>query len=210
MALTFSGAARDAQVRRIIYLGGMIPADPGRYLSPHLRSRATVGEILRASSVPTIELRAAVIIGSGSASFEMLRYLTERLPAMITPLWVRTKTNRSPSATCCTTWSRPPRCQATSASLRHRRSGCHDLPIDDAGVRVGRRTAQADHPADQPAVTSPVQPLGRAGDPGTQGIARPLVESLKVPVVCRDHSIAAVIPIRPKACCPIAPRWAWH
>jgi uncharacterized protein YbjT (DUF2867 family) len=66
MALTFSRAARDADVRRIVYLGGMIPEDSSRYLSPHLRSRATVGEILRASGVPTIELRAAVIIGSGS------------------------------------------------------------------------------------------------------------------------------------------------
>ena len=57
-------------------------------LSQHLESRAEVGDILLASGVPTVELRAAVIIGSGSASFEMLRYLTERLPAMITPRWV--------------------------------------------------------------------------------------------------------------------------
>ena len=60
-------------------------------LSPHLASRLHVGEILRASGVPTAELRAAVIIGSGSASFEMLRYLTERLPAMVTPRWVRNR-----------------------------------------------------------------------------------------------------------------------
>ena len=63
----------------------------GEELSPHLRSREEVGEILLASGVPTAVLRAAVIIGSGSASFEMLRYLTERLPAMITPRWVDTR-----------------------------------------------------------------------------------------------------------------------
>ena len=60
-------------------------------LSPHLRSRAEVGEILLGSGVPTAVLRAAVIIGSGSASFEMLRYLTERLPVMVTPRWVDTR-----------------------------------------------------------------------------------------------------------------------
>jgi nucleoside-diphosphate-sugar epimerase len=63
----------------------------GSGLSPHLRSRAEVGDILLASSVPTAALQAAVIIGSGSASFEMLRYLTERLPVMVTPKWVGTR-----------------------------------------------------------------------------------------------------------------------
>ena len=65
-----------------------MPADE---LSSHLRSRQEVGEVLLACGVPTAVLRAAVIIGSGSASFEMLRYLTERLPAMITPRWVDTR-----------------------------------------------------------------------------------------------------------------------
>ncbi|MDT5038891.1 MAG: hypothetical protein QOE03_4076, partial [Micromonosporaceae bacterium] len=73
-AANLATAARAAGVRRIVYLGG--PAGS----SPHLRSRTEVGTILLASGVPTVVLRAAVIIGSGSASFEMLRYLTERLP----------------------------------------------------------------------------------------------------------------------------------
>ncbi|NEE22770.1 DUF2867 domain-containing protein, partial [Streptomyces sp. SID7499] len=73
-------------------LGGLTPAGvPERSLSPHLRSRAEVGHILLDSGVPTAVLRAAIVIGSGSASFEMLRYLTERLPLMITPSWVRTR-----------------------------------------------------------------------------------------------------------------------
>ncbi|MEW1775291.1 SDR family oxidoreductase [Streptomyces sp. NPDC086777] len=91
-ARVFGGQAARAGVRRIVYLGGLTPAGvPERELSPHLRSRSEVGRILLASGVPTTVLRAAVIIGSGSASFEMLRYLTERLPVMVTPSWVRTR-----------------------------------------------------------------------------------------------------------------------
>ncbi|HEX6196494.1 MAG TPA: SDR family oxidoreductase [Jiangellaceae bacterium] len=83
-------AANAAGIGRIIYLGGLHPDEPGE-LSKHLGSRAEVGEILMRSGVPTIVLQAAVIIGSGSASFEMLRYLTERLPVMVTPRWVRNR-----------------------------------------------------------------------------------------------------------------------
>ncbi len=79
-------AAVAAGVGRVIYLGGLVPQ--GEHLSPHLASRAEVGEILLGSGVPTVVLQAGVILGSGSASFEMLRYLTERLPIMVTPKWV--------------------------------------------------------------------------------------------------------------------------
>jgi len=88
-ARNFVVAARACQVGRIVYLGGLYP--DGEKLSPHLKSRKEVGEIFLAGAVPTTVLRAAVIIGSGSASFEMLRYLTERLPVMITPRWVDTR-----------------------------------------------------------------------------------------------------------------------
>jgi uncharacterized protein YbjT (DUF2867 family) len=80
-------AARDAGVGRIVYLGGLHPE--GVELSRHLRSRAEVGEILMASGVPTAVLQAGVVIGSGSASFEMVRHLTEVLPYMPAPRWVR-------------------------------------------------------------------------------------------------------------------------
>ena len=89
MAANFGQAAAAANVQRIVYLGGITPADTT--LSVHLESRRNTGTILRASGVPTTELRAAVIIGSGSASFEMLRYLTERLPFMITPKWLNNR-----------------------------------------------------------------------------------------------------------------------
>ncbi|WP_017604818.1 SDR family oxidoreductase [Nocardiopsis alkaliphila] len=88
-ARTFARAAGAADAGRVVYLGGLAPT--GRNLSPHMASRAEVAEILRAGPVPTVVLRAAVIIGSGSASFEMLRHLTERLPAMTTPRWVRSR-----------------------------------------------------------------------------------------------------------------------
>jgi uncharacterized protein YbjT (DUF2867 family) len=83
-------AAEVAHLRRIVYLGGLGEVDA--HTSEHLRSRAEVGEILLDASVPTTVLRAAVIIGSGSASFEMIRHLVEKLPVMITPRWVNTRT----------------------------------------------------------------------------------------------------------------------
>lgn len=84
-----AAAAAAAGVSRIVYLGGPLP--PAHDASPHLASRAEVANILSAGPVPTITLRAAVILGSGSASFEMLRYLTERLPVMVAPRWVRSR-----------------------------------------------------------------------------------------------------------------------
>jgi uncharacterized protein YbjT (DUF2867 family) len=88
-ARCFGTAAKDAGVERIIYLGGL--GDPGKALSAHLRSRHETGEALRESGVPVTEFRAGVIVGSGSLSFEMIRYLTERVPVMICPRWVYTR-----------------------------------------------------------------------------------------------------------------------
>lgn len=85
-ARNFADAARSAGIRRIVYLGGL--GDERSDLSPHLRSRQQVGRILRESGVPTIELRASIVIGSGSLSFELVRALTEHLPVMVTPRWV--------------------------------------------------------------------------------------------------------------------------
>ena len=79
-------AAAECGVQRIVYLGGLVPH--GEQASPHLASRAEVGQIFLDAEVPAVVLQAGVIIGSGSASFEMLRYLTERLPVMVTPQWV--------------------------------------------------------------------------------------------------------------------------
>lgn len=89
MAELFGKVAKAASIKRLVYLGGIIA--PTETMSPHLQARADTGEILRNCGVPTIELRAGVVIGSGSASFEMLRYLTERLPIMTVPKWVNVR-----------------------------------------------------------------------------------------------------------------------
>lgn len=87
-AENFARAAKDAGVRRIIFLGGL----GNEALSPHLASRHEVGRILRMSGVPTIELRASIILGSGSLSFELVRALVERLPLMVVPRWASQRT----------------------------------------------------------------------------------------------------------------------
>jgi uncharacterized protein YbjT (DUF2867 family) len=82
-------AARAAGVRHLIYLGGL--AQPGADLSRHLASRQETGAVLRETGIPVTELRAAIVVGAGSISFEMIRYLTERLPVMVCPKWVSTR-----------------------------------------------------------------------------------------------------------------------
>lgn len=89
LARYFGEVARKENVQRIVYLGGIVSGT--EKLSPHMSARTETGEILRESGVPTIELRAGVVIGSGSASFEMLRHLTERLPIMVTPKWLKNR-----------------------------------------------------------------------------------------------------------------------
>lgn len=195
MALTFSRAASDNGVRRIIYLGGMIPDDGRTKLSPHLRSRTQVGEVLRAGRVPTIELRAAVIIGSGSASFEMLRYLTERLPAMITPRWVRTKTQ--PIAVRDVLYY-----LVAAATVPGTVNRAYDIGGPDVMTYQSMMQEFADVAGLRPRIILPINLLSPGLSshwvglitPVPRGIARPLVESLKIPVVCRDHSIADIIP----------------
>jgi uncharacterized protein YbjT (DUF2867 family) len=88
-AVNFGEAARDAGVERVVYLGGLGPTDAGT--SEHLRSRHEVAELLRERVPELIYVRAAMIIGPGSASFEMLRHLVKRLPVMVTPRWVDTR-----------------------------------------------------------------------------------------------------------------------
>ena len=87
LAEGFAQAASTAGVRRIVYLGGLGSGE----LSPHLSSRQDVGRVLAGTGIPVVEFRAAVVLGTGSISFEMLRYLSERLPAMTCPRWVRTR-----------------------------------------------------------------------------------------------------------------------
>lgn len=88
-ARNFAQAASEAGVKHIVYLGGL--GDESKGMSKHLRSRQDTGRALAEAGVPTTEFRAAIIVGSGSVSFEMIRYLCERLPIMVTPKWVGTR-----------------------------------------------------------------------------------------------------------------------
>lgn len=87
-ARAFAAAARDAAVERVVYLGGLAHGDG---LSPHLRTRHQVGEVLRREGPPTVELRASVVIGEGSASFELIRTIVDSAPALVLPDWVETR-----------------------------------------------------------------------------------------------------------------------
>jgi uncharacterized protein YbjT (DUF2867 family) len=196
-AHVMADAARAAGVGRLVYLGGLTPAD--EELSPHLRSRAEVADILLGSGVPTAVLRAAVVLGSGSASFEMLRHLTERLPVMVTPRWVHTRIQPI----------------AVRDVLRYL-VGCATLPREvHRGFDIGgpdrmtyaemmqRYAAVAGLPRRRlipvPVLTPSLSShwVGLV-TPVPASIARPLVESLRNTVVCGEHDIAAYIPDPPE------------
>ncbi|MBT2227769.1 SDR family oxidoreductase [Nonomuraea sp. NEAU-A123] len=193
-ACTFAAAAERAGVRRIVYLGGLT-GDLTDVLSPHMRSRAEVGEIFLRAGVPAVVLRAAVIIGSGSASFEMLRYLTERLPVMTTPRWVRSPTQ--PIAVhdvlrYLVAWAAVPGTVnrgfdiggpdvLTYADMMHGYASVAGLP------------SRVIIPV--PVLTPKLSSLWVGlVTPVPAGIARPLVESVRNAAVCHEHDIARYVP----------------
>jgi uncharacterized protein YbjT (DUF2867 family) len=197
MARAFGRGARRGGARRLVYLGGLYPDVDD--LSPHLDSRKEVGEILLDSGVPTAVLRAAVILGSGSASFEMLRYLTERLPVMITPRWVDNRIQPI----------------AVRDVLRYL-VGAADLPPEvNRGFDIGgpdvltyRRmmAGYAEAAGLSKRVIMPINVLTPnlsshwvgVVTPVPNSIARPLVESLVHEVVCKEKDIAQYVPDPPE------------
>jgi uncharacterized protein YbjT (DUF2867 family) len=196
-ARSFGAAAREAGVKRIVYLGGLTPR--GQRLSPHLRSRHEVGQILLDSGVPTAVLQAAVIIGSGSASFEMLRYLTERLPAMITPRWVTTRIQ--PIAVRDVM-----RYLVGAATLPADVSRRFDIGGPDVLTYVEMMQRYAAAAGLRRRVIVPVPVLSprlsahwvNVVTPVPAAIAKPLVRSLVNEVVCAEHDIAAHVPDPPE------------
>ncbi|MCX4767482.1 SDR family oxidoreductase [Streptomyces sp. NBC_01275] len=198
-ARIFGEQARAAGVRRLVYLGGLTPDGvPERELSPHLRSRAEVGRILLGSGVPTAVLRAAVVIGSGSASFEMLRYLTERLPVMVTPSWVRTRIQ--PVAVRDVL-----RALVGGALMPDDVNRAFDIGGPDVLTyreMMIRYAAVAGLPR-RLILPVPVLSPGLSSrwvglvTPVPASIARPLTESLRHEVVCHEHDIARYAPDPP-------------
>jgi uncharacterized protein YbjT (DUF2867 family) len=195
-ARTFGTACREAGVGRIVYLGGLHP--DGEELSAHLGSRREVGEILLSSGVPTTVLRAAVILGSGSASFEMLRYLTDRLPVMVTPRWLDTRIQ--PIAV---------------RDVLHYLVGSAAMPAEvNRGFDIGgpdvltyremmQRYAAVAGLAPRRIVTLPLLTPSLSSHwvglvtPVPSSIARPLVDSLVHEVVCKEHDIDRYVPDPP-------------
>lgn len=191
MAQVFAGAAQAAGTGRIVYLSGLHPRGE---LSDHLRSRVEVGKIFLAGKVPATVLQAGVVLGAGSASFDMLRHLTERLPAVIAPRWLRNRIQ--PIAV---------------ADAVHYLAGVADLPADsnrtfDIGgpdvltyAQMMKRYAAVAGLGRRLIGTVPVLTPGLAGlwvglvTPISSGIARPLVGSLVHEAVCDEDDIVAVV-----------------
>jgi len=193
-AENFTLAANKAGVRRVIYLGGL--GETGQGLSEHLASRREVAEILKTGRFQTTFLRAAVILGAGGASFEMIRALVERLPVMITPRWVST------------------RCQPIAVGdvirylvgcLKDERTVGETYDIGGAEILTyrqmmerfarieGKFTLILATPFLSPKLSSywvglitPVKP----------SISMPLIEGLRNEVICRDNRIRELIPLR--------------
>jgi uncharacterized protein YbjT (DUF2867 family) len=188
-ATTFAAAASAARVKRIVYLGGLSPRDTA--LSPHLRSRTEVGEVFLAGDVPTVVLCAAVILGSGSASFEMLRYLTERLPAMVTPRWVRNRIQPIAIRDVI-------RYLAAWASLPGEVNRSFDIggPEVLTYIEMMQRYARVAGLRRRLIIPVPVLSPSLSSHwvnfvtPVPSAIARPLVESLRYEVICGEHDIA--------------------
>ncbi len=192
----FATEAAAAGVRRIVYLGGLQPS--GEDLSAHLRSRGEVGEIFLRCDVQAVVLQAAVIIGSGSASFEMLRYLTERLPAMIVPKWVESRIQ-----------------PIAISDVVHLLAGIGAVPdvlnrtFDIGGPDVMTYAEMMRTYADvvglrpRPMIKVPVLSTRLSSlwvglvTPVPSGLARPLVDSLHNTVVCREHDIDDYVPPLP-------------
>jgi uncharacterized protein YbjT (DUF2867 family) len=194
-------AARAAGVRRIVYLGGLHPE--GVELSTHLTSRTTVGEILIASGIETIVLQAGVVVGSGSASFEMIRHLTDRLPVMTTPKWVHNKIQ--PIAIRDVLHYLVAAATAEVPKSRTWDIGGPDvleygdmmqIYAEVAGLRRRRMLVL-------PVLTPRIAALWVGlVTPIPSGLARPLVESLHCDAVMNNHDIDTIIPPPPAGLTP--------
>lgn len=191
MARTFGVAAFEAGVGRIVYLSGLHPEG---HLSDHLASRVEVGDLLMASGVPTAVLQAAVILGSGSASFEMLRHLTHRLPVMVAPKWLDNRIQpiavRDVLYYLVAVAELPPDVNRTFDI-----GGPDILTYRDMIQRYARLTGHGGRAIYTVPVLTPWLASHWVGlvTPVPAGIAKPLVQSLVHEVVCREHDLDALV-----------------
>lgn len=192
-ARNMAEAAALAGLRRVIYLGGLGEEDSPS-LSKHLRSRAEVARILQAGPVPVTYLRAAIILGAGSASFEILRYLVERLPVMTTPRWVRTPCQPIAVRNVLVYLSQ---CLKREDTIGKRFDiGGPDILTYQDLMRIYAEEAGLPRrmiiplPVLSPRLSSYWLHLMTPVPPA---LARPLVEGLKSPVVCKENRIREII-----------------
>lgn len=193
LAENFVAATTQSRVSRIIYLGGL--GETGAGLSSHLKSRREVADILRTSPAKTTVLRAAMIIGSGSASFEILRYLVERLPIMVTPIWVQTETQ--PIAIRDVLRYLVECLEVEQTAGKTLDIGCpevvtyrhlFDVMADELQLK---RRIMIPVPILSPRLSS--YWIGYV-TPVSSSIARPLAEGLKNKTVCRNHTATELMP----------------
>ena len=196
-ATNLAETAAEAGVARIIYLGGLEPpAD--EEASPHLASRSEVGQILLDGDVPAVVLQAGVIIGSGSASFEMLRYLTERLPVMVTPRWVNSEVQ--PIAVRDVLSYLLGAADLPAATNRRFDIGGPDVLTYRemmqryAAIAGLRRRVIIPVPVLSPWLSSQ---WVNVVTPVPKSLAQPLIESLRNSVRTKESDISAVVPIEP-------------
>lgn len=195
-AENFAQAARQAGIRRIIYLGGL-GDDQTPDLSPHLRSRHEVGEILRESGVECIEFRASVVIGAGSLSFDLVRALTERLPVMICPRWLATPTQPiavdDALAYLLAALDLPP-----GPSRTFEIGGSDVVTYGEIIREYARQRGLRRWLISVPVLTPHLSSLWLGlVTPASADVGRHLIEGLRNPTAVRDHSALAAFPIRP-------------
>ena len=186
--------AGAAGVGRIIYLGGLVPH--GETASAHLASRAEVGQIFLDAAVPAVVLQAGVIIGSGSASFEMLRYLTERLPVMVTPKWVRSVVQPI-AVSDVLSYLMGSLDLAPGTNRRFDIAGPDILTYREMMQRYARVAGLKPRGIIPVPVLSPwlSSQWVNVVTPVPKAIGQPLIESLRNNVVAREHDIEKLIPV---------------
>ncbi len=195
-ATNFAAAAQRAAVRRIIYLGGL-GDDGDPKLSPHLRSRHEVGEILRNSGVETIEFRAGMVVGARSLSFQLMKSLTDRLPVMICPRWLTTPTQpiaiQDVLAYLLAAKDLPP------GESRIFEIGSPDVVTYSDLIReYARQRGLRRWLIFVPVLTPYLSGLWLAlVTPATYEVGRHLIEGLKNPTVVRNSQALHTFPIRP-------------
>ncbi len=188
----FGRAAAAAGVGRIIYLGGL--GDPNTDLSSHLRSRQDTGHALSAGGVPVTEFRAAVVVGAGSASFEMIRYLTERVPVMICPSWVYTRVQPIAIRDVLAYLSAAPSVPASAGRVIEI-GGTDILAYGELMLGYARARGLQRRLLPVPVLTPRLSShwVGLV-TPLSPAIARPLIDGLRNEVVVNDPSARALFP----------------